>query len=105
MSVYFDFDENELTADARSILETNASCALKLGVRIRVTGHTDERGADEYNLALGERRATSVKTFLNDAGVTSPIETLSYGEEMPVCTDPGEECHAKNRRAEFVPRP
>jgi peptidoglycan-associated lipoprotein len=72
-------------------------------VRIRVEGHADERGETEYNLALGDKRARSVKKYLEDLGVTSDrMEVVSYGEEKPAVVGSNEEAWSKNRRAEFV---
>jgi len=71
--------------------------------KILVEGHTDERGTNEYNLALGDRRANAVKDYLVSLGVSSSrIETISYGEEKPLCMGSDEECWQKNRRAHFV---
>jgi peptidoglycan-associated lipoprotein len=68
-----------------------------------IEGHCDERGTPEYNLALGERRAESAKSFLVDLGIEAyRISTVSYGEERPVCTEQTEDCWAKNRRDDFV---
>jgi peptidoglycan-associated lipoprotein len=72
-------------------------------IRIRIEGNTDERGSDEYNLALGMRRAAAAKLYLTQRGVDAArIETVSYGEERPVCQEHDESCWAKNRRAEFA---
>lgn len=101
--VYFVLDESDLTPEARSVLSDLADM-LKAnpGVSIMIEGHCDERGTIEYNLALGERRATAVKEYLINFGVdASRLYTISYGKERPV--DPGhnEAAWAKNRRAEF----
>jgi peptidoglycan-associated lipoprotein len=73
------------------------------GITATIEGHTDERGTNEYNLALGDRRADSAKAFLVDLGIASSrLTTISYGEERPLCTQQNEECWAKNRRAHFV---
>ena len=71
-------------------------------VRISIQGHADERGSNEYNLALGDRRAKTVKMYLADLGVTADLSTVTFGEERPVCLESFEECWSKNRRAEFV---
>jgi peptidoglycan-associated lipoprotein len=72
-------------------------------VRLRITGHTDDRGADEYNLALGQRRAAAAKRFLTQRDVDAArVEIASVGEERPVCTEETEACWARNRRAEFT---
>ena len=71
-----------------------------------IEGHCDERGTNEYNLALGERRAKSTMNYLVSQGIqASRITIISYGEERPVCTEKTEECWAKNRRAHFLVKP
>jgi peptidoglycan-associated lipoprotein len=71
--------------------------------RLSIEGHCDERGTNEYNLALGDRRAKAVKDYLTSLGVASGrMDVISYGEERPACTDQSEACWAKNRRAHFV---
>ncbi len=102
--IYFDFDEYEIRPDAKPILQSIASWLLKnTSVNILIEGHCDERGTDEYNLALGDRRAKATRDYLTALGVPSNrIEMLSYGEEKPLCTEKTEECWAKNRRAHSV---
>jgi len=102
--VYFDFDRSDLTSDATARLEAKVPVMeANRDVRIRVEGHTDERGTDEYNLALAQRRAAAAKKFLAARGIDDArIETVSYGEERPVCGEHEESCWAKNRRDEFV---
>lgn len=103
-NVYFDFDKSDLRPDARATLEKNAEWIRgNPGVKIQIEGHCDERGTEEYNLALGERRANSVKNYLVSMGIGADrLYTISYGEELPA--DPGhnEEAWAKNRRAHFL---
>jgi peptidoglycan-associated lipoprotein len=100
--IYYDYNESALTTDARGILNQNASCAKTIGVPVSVEGHTDERGTDEYNMQLGMRRAASAKNFVIDKGASSGnLSTISYGEDHPTCTDSGENCWWRNRRAEF----
>jgi peptidoglycan-associated lipoprotein len=102
--IYFEFDATTLSEQARTSLANNAEMLRKNStVTVRIEGHCDERGSDEYNLALGERRAASVKRYLVEHGVgEGRISVTSYGEERPL--DPGhtEEAWAKNRRAEFT---
>jgi peptidoglycan-associated lipoprotein len=105
--VYFDFDRYDLRADAREILKAN-SAWLKANpaAQIQIEGHCDERGTTEYNVALGSRRAESVKDYLVTLGASADrLSTISYGEEVPVCRDQTEECWQKNRRARFVVQP
>jgi len=102
--VYFYYDSAALTPAAQEILKKQAAILEKYSdVSITIEGNCDERGTNEYNLALGERRAQSVKNFLSDLGLAaSRLKTVSYGEEKPV--DPGhnEAAWSKNRRAHFV---
>lgn len=98
--IYFDFDESAIRADARDILNKNYDCMKKRGLKVTVEGNCDERGADEYNLALGTRRADAAKRFLGNLGAKG-TKAMSYGEERPVCSDQSEDCYWKNRRADF----
>jgi len=102
--IYFDFDMYDIRSDAKPVLHDVSSWLLKNpAARLSVEGHCDERGTNEYNLALGDRRAKSVRDFLIALGVASKrIEIVSYGEEKPQCMEQTEECWAKNRRAHFV---
>jgi peptidoglycan-associated lipoprotein len=102
--VYFDFDKYDVREDAKGVLQSLASWLLKTSsAKILIEGACDERGTNEYNLALGDRRAKAVRDYLVALGVASNrVETISYGEEKPVCTEKTEECWAKNRRASFV---
>lgn len=102
--VYFDFDSYELREDSKAAIKAASQLLSKDGVaRIVIEGNADDRGTNEYNLALGDRRATSVKKYLAALGVSAGrIQTVSYGEEKPVCTEHTENCWAKNRRAHFV---
>ena len=103
-TIYFDFDKSDVRYDQVPRLEANSSW-LKghRGIKFRIEGHCDERGSEEYNLALGDRRANRVKEFLVKEGVdSSSINTISYGEERPVCREATEDCYQRNRRAAFV---
>jgi len=104
--VYFDFDRSEITPAARTALEQNAKVLMARGnTQVRIEGNCDERGTNEYNLALGERRAEAVKRVLVALGVpASSLSTISYGEEQPVCRDHQESCWGKNRRAHLALR-
>lgn len=101
--VFFAYDQSELDEVARGLLDAKLSVLRTHGtLRIRVEGHTDERGSDEYNLALGFRRGTAGKRYLTDRGIgDSRVEVTSLGEEQPTCTEAGESCWQRNRRAEF----
>ncbi|HXG51987.1 MAG TPA: peptidoglycan-associated lipoprotein Pal [candidate division Zixibacteria bacterium] len=102
--VNFDFDRYDLRPDAREILKGHAAwLKANPGVRVEIEGHCDERGTNEYNLALGARRAETVKRYLVDLGISADrLSTISYGEELPLCKEQSEACWAKNRRARFV---
>lgn len=99
--VYFDFDEYAVRLDQEGVVHSNAEC-LKVSPQTAVTveGHTDERGSDEYNLTLGERRARSVANQYTLLGVKGVGRVVSYGEEKPACATEGESCWKNNRRAE-----
>jgi peptidoglycan-associated lipoprotein len=102
--VYFDYDRAELRDDARTALAAKVS-ALKANsrVRIRIDGNADERGSDEFNLALGMQRASISRRYLVEQGVDATrIEIVSNGEERPVCREHAESCWWKNRRDEFT---
>ncbi len=103
-TVYFDFDQSTLRQDARDALSRNAALLLKrAATRITIEGHCDDRGTDEYNQALGERRAKSVAAYLTNLGVkTGQLVTISFGEEKPAVQGENEAAWSKNRRAEFV---
>lgn len=99
---YFDFDKAELSADTREALDVVASVLKNTNESIRLEGHADERGTREYNLALGERRAKAVASYLSVQGVpSSSIEIISYGEEKPAVAESNEAAWAKNRRVEL----
>ncbi|MBI2423302.1 MAG: peptidoglycan-associated lipoprotein Pal [Candidatus Hydrogenedentes bacterium] len=101
--VYFDFDSFTLRPDALSTLSANAELIKKYpGAIIQVAGHCDERGTQEYNLALGEKRALAVREHLIQLGVSGDrLITLSFGEEAPAVPGSSESAWAKNRRCEF----
>ena len=101
--IYFDFDKAELKPEARAILVKKADWLRENpDYSVRIEGHCDERGTNEYNLALGERRASAAWRFLNALGVSgSRISTISYGEERPAFYGHNENAWSKNRRDEF----
>jgi peptidoglycan-associated lipoprotein len=102
--IHFDYDRYDIREDAKPTMKAEASALSKnKGVKVIIEGHCDDRGTNEYNLALGERRAKAARDFLMSLGVpSSHIGTVSYGEEKPLCADASESCWAKNRRAHFV---
>jgi len=101
--IYFEFDRSDIQPEYRPVLERKATfLRARPEYRLRVEGHCDDRGTEEYNLALGEKRANRVKDYLVDLGVPAGrISTISYGEERPAVRGNDEETWAKNRRAEF----
>lgn len=103
-NVHFDFDKSNLKPEAQAILKAAAPAWLKYrDYKLVVEGHCDERGTIEYNLALGERRATEVAKFLVDLGIEKErVKTISYGKEMPLDKTSNEDAWRRNRRAQFV---
>ena len=102
--VFFDYDRAEIRGDMIATLQGNATwLKSNPNVRFTIEGHCDERGSEEYNLGLGDRRANAVKEFLVGQGVAANrINTVSYGEERPFCRDQTEKCYETNRRAHFA---
>lgn len=104
-TVYFSYDSSQLDSEARATLQRNADCIRERGATVRIEGHCDERGTTEYNMALGNRRANSVRNYLTSLGVPQrQLQTISYGDQQLVrtCGEQGpENCHRVNRRAEF----
>jgi peptidoglycan-associated lipoprotein len=101
--IHFDYDKAALRSDDQAALDQKVSILnANAAVRIRISGHCDERGSDEYNLALGNRRATAAKQYLVSHGIAADrIETVSYGEERPIATGHDEDSWTQNRRDEF----
>ena len=101
--VQFEYDASDITDAARAALDAKLPVLkTNIALRIRISGHTDSRGSDEYNLALGLRRAASTRKYLSDRGITvDRIDIVSFGEERPLATGDDEAAFAKNRRAEF----
>jgi peptidoglycan-associated lipoprotein len=103
----FDYDSNDIRADATNALTSDADAMKRIfadfpGATINVEGHCDERGSAEYNLGLGDRRATAARDYLVQLGVpANKLKTISYGKERPVCTESDESCWQRNRRAHF----
>ena len=101
---YFDLDKSDVRGDAQSALQKDSDWLKKwTSVRVQVEGHADERGSAGYNLALGSRRATSVKDYLVNLGIAgSRIDIVSKGKEAPACMEHNESCWQQNRRGHFV---
>ena len=102
--IHFNFDKYDLDSNSKQVLQQNAEYLKKNpGMKIEIQGHCDERGTNNYNIALGERRAHSTKKFLESLGIdASRLNTISYGEEKPFCFDSNENCWFQNRRAHFM---
>lgn len=101
--VYFEFDQDDLSGQTRADLEQKATLLQQnANIALRIAGHTDSRGSDEYNLALGQRRGATVKRYLMERGVAGGrLEVVSYGEERPAAEGDEESAYSQNRRAEF----
>jgi peptidoglycan-associated lipoprotein len=105
--IHFDYDKSDIRPVDQPILQADAAALITIfsmdpNFIITVEGHCDERGSAEYNLALGDRRASATKDALNALGVPGDkLKTISYGKERPLCTEATEECYARNRRAHF----
>ncbi len=104
---YFDYDKNDIRGDAQAALTADAATLKQIfadfpSATIIVEGHCDERGSAEYNLGLGDRRASAARDFLVQLGVPADkLKTVSYGKERPKCTEATEDCYQQNRRAHF----
>jgi peptidoglycan-associated lipoprotein len=102
--IFFEFDRAVISPEMKSLLDQDVAW-LKANAKatLQLEGHCDERGTNEYNLALGEKRAHSVKQFLISQGIkTSRLSTISYGEDRPFCKEQTESCYQQNRRVHFV---
>lgn len=102
--IHFDFDKSNIKPEYEPVLRGNAQWMQEHAkTAVTVEGHCDERGSIEYNIALGDRRASSAKGYMVNLGVAdSRFKTVSYGEERPLCTEHNESCWWQNRRAEFI---
>ena len=102
--IHFNFDKYDLEAQAKTVLNDLADILAKHpNLRVTVEGNCDERGTGEYNMALGDKRASAAKQYLISRGISSArVNTVSYGKEKPVCTESTDECWTKNRRDHFV---
>ena len=103
--IYFDFNEHKLSGSAQSKLAALADCIKKQKVKLTIEGNADERGTEEYNMQLSNKRASSVKRYLADLGVPAgSLDTVGYGENRPAVSGHDEDAWAKNRRVEFTKR-
>jgi peptidoglycan-associated lipoprotein len=108
LDAYFDYDKTDVRSDARDVLSRDGAALKSIlsdfpNASIVIEGHCDERGSAEYNLGLGDRRASAAKEFLQGLGVPADrLKTISYGKERPQCTEQNESCWQKNRRVHFA---
>ncbi len=101
-TIRFGFDQASLTSESQGSLQKLAGCLKQSPAkRVVVQGYADERGTTQYNVALGGRRAEAARKYLADLGAKGNLETVSFGEEKPLCSEATEDCWARNRRAEF----
>ena len=103
-AIYFDFDKYLIKPESKDALQKNAQWLQdNRDYKVRIEGNCDERGTNEYNMALGQRRADAAAKYLTDLGIAKDrVSTVSYGEEKPICTEQTESCWSKNRRDDFV---
>jgi peptidoglycan-associated lipoprotein len=102
--IYFDYDKADIRADQQGSMQADATfLGQHENINVTIEGHCDERGSTEYNIALGDKRANSVKNALTAAGISANrVKTISYGKEKPFCTESNEACWQQNRRGHFV---
>jgi peptidoglycan-associated lipoprotein len=102
--IYFDYDKSDIREDAKATLNEAADFLKQnSSIKISIEGHCDERGSEEYNLGLGDRRAVATKNYLGSLGVSGDrMNTISYGKERPQCHEATEDCYQRNRRAHSV---
>ena len=101
--VFFDYDKSDIRADQMEVLQRDADVLKQISSKVQIQGHCDERGTEEYNLALGDRRARMVREYLNSLGIdAAKLDTISYGESRPFATQHNEDAWSENRRAHFV---
>ena len=100
---HFDFNKWDITGESQGTLQRDADCIKSRHLSVTLEGNADERGTEEYNLHLGEKRASAVKKYLQNMGVSgSQLKTVSYGKDRPTCSEHTEDCWAQNRRVDFV---
>jgi peptidoglycan-associated lipoprotein len=101
-TIRFGFNQATLGADSQGTLQKLADCLKQTPAKqVVIAGHADDRGTTQYNIALAARRAETARKYLSDLGASGKLETVSFGEEKPLCGDASEDCWARNRRAEF----
>ena len=103
LPVFFDYDKSDIRSDQMEVLQTDAQILKQMSNKVQIQGHCDERGTEEYNLALGDRRAHMVREYLTSLGITTErLDTISYGESRPFAKEHNEDAWSENRRAQFV---
>jgi peptidoglycan-associated lipoprotein len=102
--IHFDYNDYSVRAQDGEVLKSNADWMTKNpGARVQIEGHCDNRGSEEYNIALGAKRAQAAKDYLETLGIAADrMSTISYGKELPICNEDTDECWAENRRDHFV---
>jgi peptidoglycan-associated lipoprotein len=101
--VFFDYDRSDIRSDQMEVLQRDAEILKLMRNKFQIQGHCDERGTEEYNLALGDRRARMVREYLNSLGIDGArLDTISYGESRPFATEHNEDAWSENRRAHFI---
>ncbi len=103
-NIYFEYDKSAIRDEDKDSLQGLASFLIKYPqIKIQISGHADERGTNEYNLALGNKRASATLSYLKSLGIEeSRLQSISFGKEKPLCTESNESCWSQNRRAEFI---
>ena len=102
--IHFDYNESTVRPQDNDVLKANADyLSAHAGTRVQIEGHCDDRGSEQYNIALGARRAQAAKDYLTTLGISGDrMSTISYGKELPLCTEETDDCWAKNRRDHFA---
>lgn len=101
--VFFDYDKSDIRSDQIEVLQKDAQILTQVSNKVQIQGHCDERGTEEYNLALGDRRARMVREYLTSLGIDAgKLDTISYGESRPFATQHNEDAWSENRRAHFT---
>jgi peptidoglycan-associated lipoprotein len=101
--VFFDYDRSDIRSDQIEVLQTDAQILRQISDKVQIQGHCDERGTEEYNLALGDRRARMVREYLTSLGIDgAKLDTISYGESRPFASEHNEDAWSENRRAHFT---
>ncbi len=103
-TIHFDFNRHNLRGEDRQILDQNVECMKsRSDLTVTIEGHCDDRGTEEYNLALGDKRARAAQKYMKNLGISrNRVKTISYGEDRPVCSEASESCWEQNRRSEFT---